>query len=96
MSPTIEDGGPENPPAFPSAIAVGPAGDVYHGFDGMTLLDYFAGQALVTLGVTNPNLPGDPAKAWPEPEVLAERRAAWAYLQARAMIAQRSKGRVGE
>ena len=36
------DGGP----AFPEAIAVGPAGDVYPGFSGMTLRDWFAGQAL--------------------------------------------------
>ena len=37
------DGGP----AFPEAIAVGPAGDVYPGFSGMSLRDWFAGQALV-------------------------------------------------
>ena len=36
------DGGP----AFPEAIAVGPAGDVYPGFSGMSLRDWFAGQAL--------------------------------------------------
>ena len=36
------DGGP----AFPEAIAVGPDGDVYPGFSGMTLRDWFAGQAL--------------------------------------------------
>jgi len=37
------DGGP----AFPEAIAVGPAGDVYPGFSGMSLRDWFAGQAVV-------------------------------------------------
>ena len=36
----INDGGP----AFPEAIAVGPAGDVYPGFSGMSLRDWFAGQ----------------------------------------------------
>ncbi len=35
------DGGP----AFPEAIAVGPSGDVYPGFSGMSLRDWFAGQA---------------------------------------------------
>lgn len=38
----INDGGP----AFPEAIAVGPAGDVYPGMGGMSLRDWFAGQAL--------------------------------------------------
>jgi len=37
---------PENPPAFPPAITVSAAGDVYHGFNGMGLRDWFAGQAL--------------------------------------------------
>jgi len=39
------DGGP----AFPEAIAVGPAGDVYPGFSGMSLRDWFAGHALAGL-----------------------------------------------
>lgn len=38
----IKDGGP----AFPEAIAVGPTGNVYPGYSGMTLRDWFAGQAL--------------------------------------------------
>ncbi|MGN8024555.1 hypothetical protein ACTJJ7_28005 [Phyllobacterium sp. 22229] len=38
----IKDGGP----AFPEAIAVGPAGDVYPGYSGMTLHQYYVGQAL--------------------------------------------------
>ncbi len=46
----IENGGP----AFPSQIAVGPSGDVYHsdgfvGMGGMSLRDWFAGQALMGL-----------------------------------------------
>lgn len=36
------DGGP----AFPEAIAVSPAGNVYPGMSGMSLRDWFAGQAL--------------------------------------------------
>ncbi len=39
----------DNPQAFPTAIAVSVAGDEYHGADGMTLRDYFAGQALIAL-----------------------------------------------
>lgn len=38
---------PENPPAFPPSITATTAGDVYHGFDGMTLRDWMAGQALI-------------------------------------------------
>lgn len=33
-------------PAFPAGIATTAAGDVYHGLPGMSLLDWFAGQAL--------------------------------------------------
>ena len=41
-----------------------------------------------TMSNSNPNLPGDPAgKAWPDPDVLAQRRAAWAVLQAEALLA---------
>lgn len=36
------DGGP----AFPETIAITPSGDVYPGYHGMTLRDWFAGQAL--------------------------------------------------
>ncbi|GGD11867.1 hypothetical protein [Aureimonas glaciei] len=39
---SINDGGP----AFPEAVAVGPSGDVYPGMGGMSLRDWFAGQAL--------------------------------------------------
>lgn len=37
---------PTYPPAFPPAITSTAAGDVYHGYDGMTLRDWFAGQAI--------------------------------------------------
>lgn len=42
---SIQDGGP----AFPEAIAVSPAGDVYPGMGGMSLRDYFAAHALALL-----------------------------------------------
>lgn len=73
------DGGP----AFPVPWE---AGDV-----GMSLRDWFAGQALLAIGDVNPHLPGDRAdpNIWPEPDVLAARRSSMAYLQADAMIAAR-------
>jgi hypothetical protein len=40
---------PANPPAFPPALAITPSGDVYPGHDGMSLRDWFAGQALTGL-----------------------------------------------
>lgn len=83
--------------AYPQTPAVGPTGDLYHPSEqgwggGMSLRDYFAACSLTAFD-GNPNLPGDPAsgRVWPEPEVLAQRRAQWAYLQADAMIAERSK-----
>lgn len=59
---------------------------------GMSLRDWFAGQALITLGDVNPHLPSDAGslRKWPEPQELAARRAKWAYLQADAMLAARA------
>ena len=59
---------------------------------GMSLRDWFAGQALAIMAQSNPNLPGDTAddRCWPEPEDLCRRRAKWAYMQADAMIAARA------
>lgn len=62
-------------PAF-AAIATSPAGDVYHQ-TGMTLRDWFAGQALA----------GSVSRAMINP---AE-RATQAYRYADAMLAERSK-----
>lgn len=45
MADCFNNGGP----AFPEAIAVSPSGDVYPGMGGMTLRDYFAGQALASM-----------------------------------------------
>ncbi len=39
---STKDGGP----AFPEACAVGPSGDVYDAYPGMSLRDWFGGQAL--------------------------------------------------
>lgn len=70
-----DDGGP----AF-AALAIGPAGDVYHQ-PGMTLRDWFAGQALAMCAATH---------GWPtsgDGPQIAER----AYAIADAMLAERSK-----
>lgn len=73
---------PENPPAFPTTYyATDSAGmDRPDTLFGMTLRDYFAGQALVALGdhgaVTSRGIP------W-----LAEH----AYMVADAMLAERSR-----
>jgi hypothetical protein len=70
----------ENPPAFPM-------GDPTHGgYDGMTLRDYFAGQALVTLGgLQERGLPWSSEKS-PNGFALA------AYELADAMLTARQKG----
>lgn len=63
------------------------------GSSGMTLRDYFAGQALLALGEMNPNLPGEDAAStseWPEAVELAKRKARWSYLLADAMLAERA------
>lgn len=82
---------PDGDPAF-AAVAIGPQGDTV-GCWGMSLRDWFAGQALITLGQVNPNLPDDKAgfHDWPSPQELAMRRAVWSYLQADAMIAARDQ-----
>ena len=64
---------PNNPPAFPSDVA-------YE--HGMTLLDYFAGQALLAL-INNPN------KSEYGRETL-KRYPKYAYEFAQAMLAERS------
>lgn len=60
-------------------MAIGPSGDIYHSDGGMTLRDYFAGQALIGLS-------GNPGNAKDLDEV------AWAtYQMADAMIVERGK-----
>lgn len=81
---SINDGGPAFPPTF------GLSGDIG---TGMSLRDWFAGQALTSLAEIDPSLPGEAPQhnyVWPAPERLAERRAKWAYLQADAMLAARN------
>lgn len=78
MSEERKDGGP----AFPEAIAVSAAGDEYIGPSGMTLRDWFAGQALVgMLAATGSYGMGN------GPDENAER----AYEHADAMLAFRAK-----
>lgn len=53
---------------------------------GMTLLDYFAGQALAGIGAWCPT---DSDGYAVEEERRAEMRAKWAYIQAAAMLNER-------
>jgi hypothetical protein len=71
------DGGP----AF-AALGVGPSGDVYHE-TGMSLRDWFAGQALIGL------CPADMSEE--EYTVNPKLLARTAYAQADAILAERSK-----
>jgi hypothetical protein len=52
---------------------------------GMTLRDYFAGQALVAMGTWAPG------NSLSDPEKVRQARAEWAYAQADAMLAARAK-----
>lgn len=92
MSKQLKYGGP----AFPRAPIGEDCERPYGHQDGMTLRDWFAGQALNSVGAVDPRLPGDPLPqdyVWPTPtpEKLAERRATWAYMQADAMLAARGE-----
>ena len=82
MTTQPNDGGP----AFPRAD------DVANSNAGMSLRDWFAGQAMAGSHGENPNLPGDLADTteWPKPIALSRRRARWAYLQADAMLEERA------
>jgi hypothetical protein len=74
----------ENPPAFPHGD--GPFGG-WHA--GMTLRDWFAGQAVVAVMADNTKLMLDGPK--PEPK-SPENIAAACYVIADAMLAERAKG----
>ncbi len=67
---------PDNPPAFPMAVPT----DFQFANDGMTLRDWFAGQALIGLCLS-------------EPWVLSEAKAQAAYEVADALLAARTGGR---
>ena len=85
MTDEIDNGGS----AFPFAAT--DQSNVHMQHPGMSLRDWFAGQALISDPGNNPSLPGDPASTsrWPDAKDLAERRAKWAYHQADAMLAAR-------
>lgn len=69
-----------NPQAYPS-------GDPFHGGnEGMSLRDYFAGQALAGIGTW---MPGYSTPELANPETLRQ-RATWAYQQADAMLGERN------
>lgn len=76
----------ENPPAFPLTVGVG--ANQWEHRHGMTLRDWFAGQAIAGIGTW---MPAD------TPTLLAGdrglmNRAVWAYRQADAMLEARAKG----
>jgi len=75
MSEQINDGGP----ALPTADAYHPSGQIAYGRKGMTLRDWFAGQALVGL------LSGPAVEGVPTPD----RKAVVAYQFADAMLKAR-------
>lgn len=70
--------------AFPCSTFVHPNGEIYWGASGMTLRDYFAGQALIGLLVM-PGEYGDEARNHPD------KCAEWSYAQADAMLAERKR-----
>ena len=62
-------------------------GDV--SYPGMTLRDYFAGQALASLGDWTPNADDHSPPDWTDMAALRQRRAEWSYAMADAMLAAR-------
>ena len=72
----------QNPPAFP--VIAGQ--QVYS--HGMTLRDYFAAQALASVGTWMPAHGGSDLGS----KSAMQARALWAYEQADAMMAERAKG----
>lgn len=74
----------QNPPAF-QVIA---GQQVYT--HGMTLRDYFAGQALASIGTWMPEHGGSNLGS----KAAMQARSLWAYEQADAMLAERANGAV--
>ena len=89
MSDERKDGGQ----AFPQSVTVGPNDDLYPAYPGMTLRDYFAGQALAGMlsngfqpkEAFKKNGPGARTEYGPDTYV------AMAYRLADDMLAERSK-----
>lgn len=79
----IDDGGE----AFPAAIAVGPAGDVYPGIAGMSRREYFAAAALTGI-CANSYTPWSPNIA----DITDEQIAKAAFDLADALIAASKTG----
>jgi hypothetical protein len=69
---------PDNPPAFPLS-----AGPEYLGKEGMTLLDYFAGQSMAGYRASET----DPDASYMSPNRLAD----LAYDDAESMLAERQR-----
>lgn len=68
----------ENPEAFPAAFCVGPNDDLYPPTPGMSLRDWFAGQALTGLasrGSTASDMLGEVNKAYLYADTMLVRRA---------------------
>lgn len=83
MSELINGGGD----AFPHPVEFDPNGQlVSHGSFGMSLRDYFAGQAMTGM-LSNSSCLAE--QAWKSDKCLAE----WCYKAADAMIAERNKGK---
>jgi hypothetical protein len=82
MSAAKDDGGQ----AFPSTWSESWGGEVSNNHHyGMTLRDWMAGQALAGLGTWCPGSSSGPLI----PALIHERKAAWAYAQADAMLKAR-------
>lgn len=75
---------PNNPRAFPS-------GAISEAYGGMTLLDYFAGQALAGWLASSPPDHCHPASAHADSEADDVAIAALSYVMAEAMLARRAK-----
>ncbi len=74
----------KNPPAFPNQLY--PRGDELT--DGMTLLDYFAGQALIDIRIRTHIARAEGRAVFEE---SPKDKATEAYLQAQAMMEEREK-----
>lgn len=83
---TKNDGGP----AFPSE-GEGHGNPQYHS-PGMTLRDWFAAHALISIGTWCPTSGGPHGVAYSlDSEYARKERSRWAYAQADAMLSERSK-----
>lgn len=80
MSAPINDGGP----AFPVAM-----NEISGAYCGMTLRDWFAGQALTGILLA-------PGQLGVEAQNDPEKAAAWSYVQADAMLAARERKEEGQ